>query len=103
VRVVERACEHYEVLEVPYGKVYSWHPESILFECDCGEMLTWTSPVTTCRCGARYTGVDLGEEERSDETARHPWADEYEEWRSVKLANDIKREYYDFVEVKSGD
>lgn len=103
MRVVEHACGHYEVCEVPYGKVYSWHPESILFECDCGETLAWMSPVTTCRCGAIYTEADLGEEQRSDMTVDRPWADEYEEWRSMKLANDIKHEYYGFVEVKSSD
>jgi hypothetical protein len=36
MRVIAREPEHYEVHEVPYGKVYSWRPERIVFECDCG-------------------------------------------------------------------
>jgi hypothetical protein len=39
--VIPREWERYEVREVPYGKVYSWRPERIVLECDCGETLVW--------------------------------------------------------------
>ena len=63
MRVIAREPEHYEVHEVPYGKVYSWRPERIVFECDCGGALVWERPVTVCACGAVHTGVSREPEE----------------------------------------
>jgi hypothetical protein len=103
MRVIEREKEHYEVLEVPYGKVYSWRPERIVFECDCGAMLTWTSPVTECRCGARYTEGFLGENRPEDFRAYHPWLEEYEAWREKEREANVNREYFVFVEADNGE
>jgi hypothetical protein len=64
MRVLEREKGHYEVHEVPYGKVYSWCPERVRFECDCGEVLTWTVPVTLCGCSASYTDIPSQERGR---------------------------------------
>ena len=63
MRVIEREKGHYEVHEVPYGKVYNWCPERVRFACDCGQVLTWTVPVTLCRCGASYTDIPSPEPE----------------------------------------
>jgi len=80
VQIVEHVQAHYEVREVPFGKVYEWHPAHITLECDCGErlILDATSTVTTCRrCGA-----DLGDtfvhfiserEGRLPDKLTHPW------------------------------
>ncbi len=46
VRVLAREREHYDVHEVPYEKVYTWRPERIVLECDCGETLVWMEPPT---------------------------------------------------------
>ena len=102
MRVIERERGHYEV---PYAKVYSWCPELALFECDCGEMLTWTVPVTVCRCGASYTDIPSREpeERRPNEEAYRPYPEEYEEWRKVKLANDLRREYFGFEKAGGSD
>jgi hypothetical protein len=94
MRVIARELEHYEVHEVPYGKVYSWRPERIVFECDCGETLVWEKPVTVCACGAAHTDVSP-EERRMDQ--EHPWQEDYEEWRREKEANNLRHEYFDFV------
>ncbi len=98
MRVIAREPEHYEVHEVPYGKVYSWRPERVVFECDCGEALVWERPVTVCACGAIHTGV-LQEPEvrRADE--EHPWHEEYEEWRRKKEADNLRHEYFGFVGI----
>jgi len=32
-KVVERIEARYEVQEVAFGTVYSWHPQSVLVEC----------------------------------------------------------------------
>jgi hypothetical protein len=100
MRVIEREHEHYEVVEVPYGKIYSWRPERVVFECDCGEVLSWTAPETVCPCGARYAEAPATESPPDDRTL-HPWHEEYEEWRRMRLANNLRREYFDFV--KAGD
>jgi hypothetical protein len=98
MRVIEREREHYEVCEVPYGKVYTWRPERVVFECDCGESLLWESPVTVCACGTVHTGVlREPEERRTDE--EHPWHEEYEEWRRKREANNLRHEYFGFVGV----
>src|SRR3712207_5575033 len=52
-QITERVEAHYEAREVPFGKVYEWHPAYVALECECGEklMLTVTSTTTTCgRC-----------------------------------------------------
>jgi hypothetical protein len=38
----------YDVQEVEMGEVYTWRPESIVVECDCGERPTLTASTTTC-------------------------------------------------------
>jgi hypothetical protein len=45
----------YDVQEVEMGEVYTWRPESIVVECDCGERPTLTASATTCAaCGADH-------------------------------------------------
>jgi len=97
-----REREHYDVHEVPYGKVYSWRPERAVLECDCGETLVWMEPVTACACGAIHTDLsrDRGGWSTDEE---HPWAEEYEEWRGEREAKNLRREYFGFVEAASGD
>jgi hypothetical protein len=79
VQILRRAQAHYEGREMPFGKVYEWHPASVALECDCGEKvtLTATSTTTTCsRCSA-----DLGtfvyeireREGRLPDKLTHPW------------------------------
>jgi hypothetical protein len=101
MRVIEHEREHYEVREVPYGKVYSWCPERLVFECACGETLLWTRPVTVCACGAVHTDVSREPERRTDEGSHHPWHEEYEEWR--RDAGNLRHEYFDFVKAGSDD
>jgi len=104
MRVIAHEREHYEVHEVPYGKVYSWRPEHIVFECACGETRVWMKPATTCACGAVHTDLwrDPGRRPTAEER-HHPWLEEYEEWRREKDANNLRREYFGFVEAASGE
>jgi hypothetical protein len=54
-KVIERLDAHYEVQDVPMGKVYRWCPERVLVECDCGETPTLAASATTCdKCGEDY-------------------------------------------------
>ena len=88
MQVIEHLEEHYEVQEVPFGRVYKWCPKSAVVECDCGEstikISTLISSVVFCHCGADYT-ADIQEEWQRQqpevlgqtledyETAHHPW------------------------------
>jgi hypothetical protein len=78
-RIIEDVEAHYESREVPFGKSYQWHPEHVILECECGEILTFsgTSAIITCwRCGAAYgalvNDIHYGEEHLGDEDV-HPW------------------------------
>jgi hypothetical protein len=66
----------YDVQEVETGQVYTWRPESIEVECDCGERPTLTTSATTCGgCGAHHAAAvreGLDGERLRDEAA-HPW------------------------------
>ncbi len=79
VQIVERVQAHYESREMPFGKVYEWHPAYVALECDCGEKvtLTATNTLSTCRrCGANLgTFVhDIREREgRLPDKLTHPW------------------------------
>jgi hypothetical protein len=78
-KIIESGEAHYEAREVPFGKVYEWHPAHITVECDCGEksILTATSTITTChRCGADLGGFvnDIKEREgHLPDEHTHPW------------------------------
>jgi hypothetical protein len=74
--MIEHTVARYEMQEVEMGEVYTWRPESVVVECDCGEMSTLT--VSTTTCGGR--GVDhkaVAQEwldvERLGDKAMHPW------------------------------
>jgi hypothetical protein len=74
-KVIERARARYEVEDVEYGKVYRWKPESLLVECECGEMVTLTHSETTCeKCGAEHAAI-VGEALHAglQDTGDRPW------------------------------
>jgi hypothetical protein len=86
VQILERVQAHYENREVPFGKVYEWHPAAVDLECDCGEKVTLsaTSSITsTCSgCGAELgTFVhEIREREGSlPDNLTHPWFYDAEE------------------------
>jgi hypothetical protein len=76
MRVIERVAEHYDVQSTEFGRIYKWCPGHAIVECECGERLTLTSSMTTCRCcGADH--APLVREElaagRLGDKALHPW------------------------------
>jgi hypothetical protein len=80
VQILERVQAHYESREMPFGKVYEWHPARVALECDCGEKVTLnatSSTTTTCgRCGDDLgTFVrDIREREGPlPDDLTHPW------------------------------
>ena len=72
----EHTEAHYDMQEVEMGQVHTWHPESVVVECDGGERSTLTASTSTCGgCGADHeaaarAGLDGG---RSEDQAAHPW------------------------------
>ena len=76
--IIEDIEAHYETHEVPFGRIYEWHPEHIIVECDCGERFTFTaaSTTTTCRCGTDHSAVirEIHKHEgRLPDKSIHPW------------------------------
>ena len=100
MRVIEHERGHYEVREVPYGKVYDWRPERLVFECHCGETYVWSGFETACACGAVYAGVPASEDGQPEEGFSRPWLEDYKEWR--REAGDLRHEYFVFVAQESG-
>ncbi len=39
-KVIERLDARYDIQELQVGRVYKWRPESLLIECECGQMTT---------------------------------------------------------------
>lgn len=77
-QIIERVEARYEAREVPFGKVYEWHPAYVVLECDCGERLIFaaTSTTITCRCGADLGGFVHPIQEREgrlSDNLTHPW------------------------------
>ncbi len=83
MKIVERTQGHYEIQDVEFGKVYKWHPVSVVMECECGKRFTHkrleliSSEVTACESGAD-SGASIREElviQRldEDEAVLHPW------------------------------
>ena len=105
MRVIEHLEEHYEVQEVPFGRVYKWCPESAVVECDCGErtilkISTLISSVVFCHCGADYTAdiqeecqrhqpEVLGQTLEDYETAQHPWLHDTQAQAEQHLRNEV--------------
>ncbi len=61
MRITQRTKGHYETQDVEYGKVYKWHPESVMIECEeCGNRSTHPrsaliGSLITCECGKDHT------------------------------------------------
>ena len=77
-KIIERVEARYETREVPFGKVYEWHPAYLAIECDCGERLiiTATSTTTGCPCGAPLGGFVHAmqqHEQHLPDRLTHPW------------------------------
>ena len=57
VEIIDCVEGHYEVQEVPFGKVYVWRSGWLVIECDCGEVATLTGHSTICECGVEHVGI----------------------------------------------
>jgi hypothetical protein len=40
VQILERVQARYESREMPFGKVYQWHPACVALERDCAEKVS---------------------------------------------------------------
>jgi hypothetical protein len=79
VQILERVEAHYENREMPFGKIYEWHPAYVALECVCSEKVTLSATSTTSTCGR--CSADLGtfvyeireREGRLPDKLTHPW------------------------------
>ncbi len=76
-KVLERLVAHYEVQDVPMGKVYRWCPGRVLVECNCGETPTLAASATSCgKCGEDHASLVqevLAPRPEEQEKIEHPW------------------------------
>ena len=92
-RLIERYEAHYEMHEVPFGRIYHWYPTHIIIECDCGENLRFDtiSTITTCQCGADHSDIvrDIQEQEgRLRDRVTHPWLYDAQEQEEQHLRDE---------------
>src|SRR5215204_2471299 len=80
VQILELVQAHYENREMPFGKVYEWHPATVVLECECGDKVTLSatsSTTSTCgRCGAdldTFVNEIREREGRLPDNLTHPW------------------------------
>jgi hypothetical protein len=80
VQILEHVQAHYENHQMPFGKVYEWHPAYVTLECDCGEKVTLSATsttTTTCGCCGAELGTFVHEirerEGRLPDNLTHPW------------------------------
>jgi len=82
MRIIEHVEAHYEVQDLEFGKVYKWHPDSVITECECGKRSSYSQSslngsVATCECGKDHMDSIQDEEfitplPEEDEVV-HPW------------------------------
>ena len=93
-KIIERVEAHYEPREVPFGKVYEWHPAYVSLECDCGEELTLSSAssaASSCRCGTDHSAItqDIqAREGRLGDEDTYPWQHDAEEQTQQRLRDE---------------
>ncbi len=93
-QIIENVEAHYETHEVPFGRIYEWHPAYTILECDCGEQSTLTgrSPITTCCwCGAELGAFIDNIQEREDrlrDEVTHPWQHDTKEQTQQHLRDE---------------
>ena len=73
----------YEIQDVEFGKVYKWCPDSVVVECECGQMPTFTRSETTCEwCEADYAAIvtdymslacEESDTRQLEDEVIHPW------------------------------
>jgi hypothetical protein len=91
--VIECIEGHYEVEETSYGHAYTWRPEHVVVECDCGERVVLTASETVCSCGADHAALVW--ESLASQKAPHPWDAEYGEWRKKQDEYLVSEETYE--------
>jgi hypothetical protein len=75
-KAIECVEARYEVEDVQFGKVYKWHPERIVLECQCGQRLSLTASRTSCpECGRDHvlTVQEASTDRRQSKETLHPW------------------------------
>jgi len=88
VQIIERAPGRYDVEDVEFGRVYKWHPTSVLVECGCGGRSTLSRSTTTCgECGMDHAAgiqeeLSVQPSEGEEKAVHHPWR----YWRSSEDA-----------------
>lgn len=77
VTIIEYREAHYEVRDVEMGKVYTWRPQSVVVQCECGKNQALSASKHACeKCGADHRAIveeALGTCPEGEEEVDHPW------------------------------
>jgi hypothetical protein len=97
--VIRQTEGHYEVEKVTYGRDYTWCPDCVVVQCDCGERVELTVSEATCGCGVDHTSLvrdELGA--RKGAGADSCLEDEHDRWKEerdeyLRSEDDYRREF----------
>jgi hypothetical protein len=118
MRMIEHFGEHYNVQEMPFGRIYRWSAEQVVFECKCGKKITLKraeiigSDVSSCECCKDNTArireeliFQLLDEEEEYEAHHHPWRYDTREQAKQHLRDEVaypKDSSWRYNDVTSG-
>ena len=116
MRMIEHVAEHYDLQELPFGRIYQWSAEQVVLECKCGKKITLKrseiigSEVSSCECGDNTARIReelifrlLDEEEY--EAHHHPWRYDTQEQAKQHLRDEVaypKDSAWRYNDVTSG-
>ena len=76
-KVIESLGAGSDVRKVGFGRVYTWHPESVPIGCEGGETASLTSSEAPCpACGAKHGSLvreNSTERGLEGDQKAHPW------------------------------
>ena len=116
MRVIERVAEHYDLQEMPFGRIYQWSAEQVVLECKCGKKITLKrsevigSEVSSCACGKGNT-ARIREElilwliDEEYVAHHHPWRHDTQEQAKQHLRDETafpKDSAWRYNDVTSG-
>ena len=116
MRVIERVAEHYDLQEMPFGRIYQWSAEQVVIECKCGKKITLKgseiigSEVISCECGKDNT-ARIREElilwliDEEYVAHHHPWRHDTQEQAKQHLRDETaypKDSAWRYNDVTSG-
>ena len=94
MEITARVEGHYEVLETPFARSYSWQRGYVTLVCDCGQKLTLSATGTSSscgKCGVDHSAVIADIQEREGQLRQevsHPWRHDTQQQADQQLRDE---------------